>query len=135
MANSVHKNKAHKSSLYKAILREAYIICVGVNNGLRTLRYNVFAFSTLLGQEFGLCGCPFLNAPQGTLLSPGYPQSLTNLDCSWRIEVNPNKVWMCTLHWYITGLGIICGHALQIQIFVNQLIRQSKRSTRNYNMI
>ena len=37
--------------------------------------------------------CSLLSGPYGTLLSPGYPETYhQQMDCVWRIEVEPNQV-------------------------------------------
>ena len=61
----------------------------------------VLHFFYQLDQEDPICGCSFLRGPHGTLLSPGYPRSLPQINCTWRIEVNPYQVRQVKhQHWY-----------------------------------
>ena len=64
----------------------------------KIISWYVHITSVPADQEFPQCGCPFLDGQHGTLLSPGYPQSLQTLHCLWRIEVELYRVGCARLH-------------------------------------
>ena len=81
--------------------------------------------------HYGLCGCSKLHGPFGTLLSPGYPENYhQQLECVWRIEVDPAQVgditilssvcaYWCPIKWMLV-VGISLYLCILITFHMNQ---------------